>query len=125
MRGSYSIDSSYLSGVQGLAFRGQGFVRRHGCGGRAIIAGREGIMRLFRVVVPILVAGILPCVAQSPTPKHPAESAPAKTQSSPQLKLQKLTVIEKSSTCYSIREYRFAVPKDSRVPKLKSYSTCV
>ena len=41
-------------------------------------------MRLFRVVVPLLVAGILPCVAQSPTPKHPAESAPSKTQSSPQ-----------------------------------------
>jgi len=82
-------------------------------------------MRLFRVVVPILVAGILPCVAQSPTPKHPAESAPAKTQSSPQLKMQKLTEIEKNSSCYSIRDYRLAVPKDSRVPKLKSYSTCV
>jgi hypothetical protein len=82
-------------------------------------------MRLFRVVVPLLVSVVLPCVAQSPTPKQPAESAPAKTQSSPLLKLQNLTVIEKSSACYSIREYRFAVPKDSRVPKLKSYSTCV
>jgi hypothetical protein len=82
-------------------------------------------MRLFRVVVPLLVAGVLPCVAQSPTPKHPAESAPAKTQSSPQLKLQKQVVVEKSSACYSIRDYRFAVPKDSRVPKLKSYSTCL
>jgi hypothetical protein len=82
-------------------------------------------MRLFRVDMPLLVAGILPCVAQSPTPKQPAESAPAKTQSSPLLKMQKQVVIGKDSTCYSIRDYRFAVPKDSRVPKLKSYSTCV
>ena len=82
-------------------------------------------MRLFRVVMPLLVAGILPCVAQSPTPKQPAESAPAKTQSSPLLKLQKLTVIGRDSACYSIRDYRFSVPKDSQVPKLKSYSTCV
>lgn len=82
-------------------------------------------MRLFRFMVPLLVAGILPCVAQSPTPKHPADSSPAKTQSLPQLKLQKPAVIEKSSACYSIRDYRFDVPKDSRVPKLKSYTTCV
>jgi len=85
-------------------------------------------MRLFRVVVPLLLAGILPCVAQSPTPKYPAESAPAETQSSPQLNGQKQPTIKLfvgDSMCYSIREYRFAVPKDSRVPKLKSYSTCV
>jgi hypothetical protein len=85
-------------------------------------------MRLFRVVVPLLVAGIMPCVAQSPTSKHPAESAPAKTQNSPQLNEQKKLAIKVSvgdSMCYSIRDYRFAVPKDSRIPKLKSYSTCV
>lgn len=81
-------------------------------------------MRLFRVVVPLLIAGILPCVAQSPTPKQPAESAPPKAQSSPLLKLQKPPVIGNDSACYSIRDYRFAVPKDSQVPRLKSYSTC-
>ena len=84
-------------------------------------------MRLFRVVVPLLVAGALPCVAQSPTPKQLAESAPSKTQSSSQSNEQKQPTIQLSagdSICYSIRDYRFAVPKDSQIPKLKSYSTC-
>jgi hypothetical protein len=83
-------------------------------------------MRLFRVVVPLLVAGVLPCVAQSPTPKKPTESAPSKTQSSPLSNEQKqmAKIYVKDSMCYSIRDYRFAVPKDSRIPKLKSYSTC-
>ncbi|MGB7191311.1 MAG: hypothetical protein WBD10_14305 [Acidobacteriaceae bacterium] len=33
-------------------------------------------------------------------------------------------LVEKNSACYAIRDYRFSVPKHSRVPKLKSYSTC-
>jgi hypothetical protein len=85
-------------------------------------------MRLFRRVVPLLVAGILPCVAQSPTPKPPVESAPSKAQNSPQSNEQKQPAIKLSvgdSMCYSIRDYRFAVPKDSQIPKLTSYSTCV
>lgn len=84
-------------------------------------------MTLFRVVVPLLVTGILPCAAQSPTPKHSAESGPSKTQSSPQSNEQKqpgIKVLVGDSMCYSIRDYRFTIPKDSRVPKLKSYSTC-
>lgn len=32
---------------------------------------------------------------------------------------------EKNSACYAIRDYQFGIPKDSEVPKLKHYSTCV
>jgi hypothetical protein len=105
-------------------------------------------MALFRLLsVLFLIGGVLPCAAQS-LPSHPSTSVPlaagvagmegsgcnavgnAQSQLCSQAKsggtkLPKVFVLPPNSTCYSIREYRFAVPKHSEVPKLKSYSTCV
>lgn len=114
-------------------------------------------MKLFRVVVPLILAGVLPCAAQSllaqqSTNSAPSTKAPFIIQSSPCIMVggpkspdqaailkKKLCAeskrelpsalangrVEMNSACYAIRDYRFAVPKDSGVPKLKSYSTCV
>jgi hypothetical protein len=103
----------------------------------------------------LLIVGVLPCGAQSPplqnqstratkaTPEVQSSPcfmaiAPGSAAPSPALKeklcsklkeQEKMAIqrfmVEKNSACYSIRDYRFAVPKDSEVPKLKSYSTCV
>lgn len=114
-------------------------------------------MTLFRwFPAALLIAGVLPCGAQSLPAQPPANSAssakaPFVIQSSPcvmvggpkspheaailkkklcaesQKKLSSALanyLVEKSSVCYAIRDYRFAVPKDSGVPMLKSHSTC-
>jgi len=104
-------------------------------------------MTLFRwFPAALLLAGVLPCGAQS-LPPHPSASVPLAagvvgmegsgcnaigkaqsqlcSQESGGTKLPKVFVLAPNSTCYSIREYRFAVAKGSGVPKLKSYSTCL
>ncbi|MFZ0663627.1 MAG: hypothetical protein WAM66_13110 [Acidobacteriaceae bacterium] len=105
-------------------------------------------MTLFRVLVPLLLVGALPCVAQtlppmavgisgmegSPCsvvggPKSPAEATLLKKKLCSKLNEQKqgaikIYVVGKNSACYSIRDYRFAARSGSGFPKLKGYSTC-
>jgi hypothetical protein len=116
-------------------------------------------MRLFRIILPLLLAAALPCAAQSLPPKLSSQStmttpeansppgqglpcvlaiAPGAAVPSKAMQMKlcsrstkqmpsaiKVLIPGKDSACYSIRDYRFEAPKDSQVPKLKSYSTCV
>lgn len=97
-------------------------------------------MRLSRLVLlPVLIVGALPCVAQSASalqPSTPAmrfaapQSFPSISMSpaSPQTQIpvwrSKNSLPAGGGLCLSIRDYEFATPPGSAVPLLKDYSTC-
>lgn len=91
------------------------------------------------VLLPLLIAGTLPCVAQSASAMQPA--TPAMRFAAPQtfpsitmgaaMPLQAQIPVWRSESslptiglCLSIRDYEFAIPPGSAVPLLKAYSTC-
>lgn len=94
------------------------------------------ISRLF--LVPLLIAGTLPCLAQPASAKQPSQ--PNLSEPSPLIvtpgavapSIRQLKQRSSSQTsgmasgraCYSIRDYRFATNSKSAMPKLKKYSTC-
>lgn len=111
-------------------------------------------MSLFRFLpAALLVIGVLPCGAQSLPPqssaplslgiagmegspciaalepKAPGQTAlpkkPCVEANKGRASVMKQFMTEKNSACYAIRDYQFGIPKDSEVPKLKHYSTCV
>jgi len=106
-------------------------------------------MSLFRFLpAALLVVGVLPCAAQTAPPlssgvvgmegspciaalgpKFPGRAAvpkkPCVESKKSKASAMKPFMAEKNSACYAIRDYEFAIPKDSEVPKLKHYSTCV
>lgn len=91
------------------------------------------------VLLSLLVAGTLPCVAQSAPATQPLTPAmqfaapqgfPSITMSAALPPQAQIPVWRSESSpptsglCYSIRDYEFAVPPGSDVPILKGYSTC-